>query len=198
MQLYSVNAIKLPSLLDKSLTTSLFDRIEVSNIADHFYIGLPTTLSTLGPLLKSSPHATLITLFMNAVEITSRSLGLDVDRQANESTVLEALKFTGLPSPQSLGQRRTPHDPAFSRLMAAKDLFRDYDALFTTYMRMENFEQVGREAGLAMKGENTIIPPWPLRLKKAYGEPGAQEEFDAMMEGGTEGGERYVEWVRAT
>lgn len=44
--------------------------MQTSNIADYIYIGIASTVDTLGPLLKpfsENKHATLITLFMNVL-----------------------------------------------------------------------------------------------------------------------------------
>lgn len=42
-----------------------FDRIEVSNIIDAEYVGIPGVIETWGPFLKHSKHATLIASSMN-------------------------------------------------------------------------------------------------------------------------------------
>lgn len=47
---------------------------------------------------------------------------------------------------------------------------------------------------MAMKGHNTIVDPWPTRLKLYPGQPGAQEEFDNALASPFSGVERYVEW----
>lgn len=51
-----------------------------------------------------------------------------------------------------------------------------------------------RKAGLKVK--HTIVEEWPFRLKLEPGEPGAQEEFDRLLAGGSSGKECYVEWKR--
>ncbi|KAL8672315.1 MAG: hypothetical protein Q9224_007585, partial [Gallowayella concinna] len=76
--LYCVDAGFLPKLLSTEICTTGFDRIEVSNIADEAYLGLRKTLATFVPLLKKqsiNPHATLLTLFLNACEIADREMG---------------------------------------------------------------------------------------------------------------------------
>jgi hypothetical protein len=83
-ELYNLDATELP----KTLAGTAFARIEVwsgacieirsmktkhiqtSNISDGHFIGPHRTVRLLGPLLQTpaqNPHATLITLFMNAV-----------------------------------------------------------------------------------------------------------------------------------
>ena len=59
---------------------------------------------------------------------------------------------------------------------------------------MEGFDTAGGEAVMRMKAANTVIDAWPLRLGKAYGEPGAREAFDRLVASGSSGNERYVEW----
>ena len=70
--------------------------------------------------------------------------------------------------------------------------FRDFDALFQTYIVQHQFARISREAGLVMKDQNTIIGKWPLRLERNA----SQKEFDVSMSSGHTGFERYVEWVR--
>lgn len=56
--------------LNEALAERKFDRIEVSNIGDLYYLGISETLKTFGPFLRSpsaNPHATLVTGFLNAV-----------------------------------------------------------------------------------------------------------------------------------
>ena len=47
--------------------TIRFDRIDVSNIIDYEYLGIPKVLSDWGPLIAKTQHATLIAYFMNWV-----------------------------------------------------------------------------------------------------------------------------------
>lgn len=47
------------------LPSTKFDRIEVSNIIDAEYVGIPGVLETWGPFLKETKHATLIGSSMN-------------------------------------------------------------------------------------------------------------------------------------
>lgn len=81
--------------------------------------------------------------------------------------------------------------------MRAKDSFRDFDRLFAHYMVAERFEEVGEQAGVRMKGENSVVKPWPFRLMKKWGEKGAREELELLEASRLMGGERFVEWVRA-
>jgi hypothetical protein len=42
-----------------------FDRVEVSNIMDYNYLDIPAVLCDWGDLLRNTPHATILGLFMN-------------------------------------------------------------------------------------------------------------------------------------
>ncbi len=64
-------------------------------------------------------------------------------------------------------------------------------------MVAERFEEVGEQAGVRMKGENSVVKPWPFRLMKKWGEKGAREAFELLEASRLMGGERFVEWVRA-
>lgn len=56
-----------------------------------------------------------------------------------------------------------------------------------------------RHYGVAMKAQHTITEEWPLALKLKYGQPGAQKEFDMLLESEQHRGkERYMEWTRTS
>jgi hypothetical protein len=100
--------------------------LQVSNISDGGYLGIGRTLSLLSPYLQKridNSHATMITLFMNAVaemvhsgppnRAEAISLSLKVD---------EYLPVTRPP--------RSEYDPAAVQRVAAHDLVRDNDKYF--------------------------------------------------------------------
>ena len=64
-------------------------------------------------------------------------------------------------------------------------------------MTVVGFGEVGKEAGVVMKGENTLVKAWPFRLVKKWGEKGAKEAFEFLEASKAVGSERFVEWVRA-
>ena len=82
------------------------------------------------------------------------------------------------------------------RFMAAKELVRDYDAIFDFYMRVVEFEASARGAGVKMRTKNRVVEMWPMRLKKQPEEQGAKEEFETVLASRSSGAERYVEWVK--
>lgn len=193
--LYCGDAADLPLHLNSNLEKMKFDRVEVANIVEMPYLGLQKTLQPCGTLLKTAaenPHATLIGLFMNAVHYAEKDLGQEYIVKSLTSAFGKVMKFVPV-QPSD----RQKNGAAAVRNVEAKDIFRDFDHLFGHYMRMEDFDKASREAGLRMKTANTVIDAWPLRLRKGYGEPGAQEAFDRLMESGSSGNERYVEWMRS-
>lgn len=64
-------------------------------------------------------------------------------------------------------------------------------------MTMVGFGKVAKEAGVEMKGKNTVVKAWPFRLTKKQGEKGAKEAFEFLEASKAVGSERFVEWVRA-
>lgn len=187
-----------------SLTPTLckhgFDRIEVSNIADEGYLGLSTTLRTFAPLLKDrtlNPHATLITLFLNACELSDRAMGNDLSPavlHTRMNRVKAYLNVVPWQFPAARADRETSAE--VMRFMAAKDLVRDYDVIFEFYMRTMEFEARARDAGVQMRKKNRVVEMWPMRVSKSPGENGAREEFERVLASRSRGAERYVEWVR--
>lgn len=168
-----------------------FDRVEAGSIVS---MGLGKALQKCGSLLKSSaenPHATLIVLFMNGTHLAENALGNDYFVRTCPSIMKPTLQFVP-------GKLRPGKASALTvHRLQAKELLRDLDHLFTHHMRMKDFDKASREAGLKMKAANTVVDEWPLRLRKEYGEPGAQEDFDRLIVSGSRGDERYVEWVRS-
>ncbi|KAG7002098.1 hypothetical protein G7Y79_00029g063940 [Physcia stellaris] len=177
-----------------------FDRIEVSNIADEFYLGLHRTLQTFASLIKPpgiNHHAVLVTLFLNACEIADRMMGNQMAGAEQKEMMDQIMKYIHFDKKDFMKAQMNPASPEMFRFMSANDLVRDYDKIFEFYKsNMVNFSGAADSAGLKMREQNTIIDPWPMRLKKKAGEPGAEEEFKRLMESSYSGAERYVEWVR--
>ncbi|KAL4811860.1 hypothetical protein BDW67DRAFT_179221 [Aspergillus spinulosporus] len=185
-RLLQVDAASLADYLD----SDSFSRIDASNISDSGWLGIHRTLTCMIPLLQSpreNPHATLITLFMNAVEET----------MTDEERVREV-------SPDSVSSRRllrylppkrptiSRYDPELLRFDMARDLVMYYNAIFDRY----EFQHAATLFNAAMKDTNSIIEKWPYRLKLRPGQRGAQEEFDRCLASGLSTMERYVEWRR--
>ena len=193
MHLYCVDATELPSVLEARLKQSAFDRIEVANIADENYIGLDASLSIFGPLLKSptsNPHATLITLFMNTVHQAAQDIVRDIDIIGTYIPMVT--QFLGFrPS-----QEPDLNDPAVLRSLTAIDLVRDYKKIWDQYEQRSKFRTTVKKTRMRAKLKNTVVEPWPMRLYKKPGEPGAQEAFNRLMESGSMGHEHYIEWLR--
>ncbi|TVY46805.1 hypothetical protein LOCC1_G003170, partial [Lachnellula occidentalis] len=157
--LYNVDARELPQLLEHNK----YARLEVANICDGAYIGIRNTLSLLSPLLQSpqqNPHATFITLFINAVKEAVKW-----EHSTNESPNMQFLgKY--LPFPRSLD----PNDADTYRIWDARDLALDVDKYFSRYMEFCNFEQISVDLGVQMKESNTIAEKWPTQLKLEAGQ----------------------------
>ncbi|KAL8703599.1 MAG: hypothetical protein Q9201_003224 [Fulgogasparrea decipioides] len=193
--LYSVDAAKLPRVIDSKIHVVGFDRIEVSNIVDEAYVGLHRTLAIFAPLIKKpsvNPHATLITLFLNACEIADREMGNHDNKSLQKKQMDAVMKYTHS-NPLDL---LNPNSAAMFKFIAGKELVRDYDGIFKWYMDVVNFPLAAENAGLRMRERNTVVEAWPIRLKKKPGEQGAEEEFDRLMTSSCSGAERYVEWFR--
>ncbi|KAG5658031.1 hypothetical protein KAF25_006982, partial [Fusarium avenaceum] len=159
-------------------------------LPNHF--GDDNTVLILAPLLREiqvNPHATLITLFMNAVhELMGRGVHLPNPVLANGVTQ-RLHKYLPVKPPI-----RGTYDPQIVKLTSARNSVRYFDDYFDFFMTVFDFPQVAKKAGAIIREENTIVEKWPFRLKLQPGQPGAQELFDRLMGGGVSGTERYVEW----
>ncbi|KAL8792020.1 MAG: hypothetical protein Q9195_005361 [Heterodermia aff. obscurata] len=188
--LFCLDAAHLP----KYLKRPVFDRLEVSNIADDYYLNVHRTLAIFAPLLKSpsvNPHAALITLFLNACEMVDYVSVPNIDR-ANIAMIMRYAHLTH----SDMIKAVNPATPEAFKFYATHQLLRDYDRLFADYEARVKISEAARNAGLRMRVLNRVIEAWPMRLKKRPGDQGAEEEFKALMESGCTGAERYVEWIR--
>ncbi|XXG94485.1 hypothetical protein Hte_000742 [Hypoxylon texense] len=165
-----------------------FDRIEVSNISDAGYLGMPRTIGYIGRLLKQpneNPNATLVALFLNAVD---EMYDDSEKRKAVESEIKQVWSY--MPPRPPTG----PYDADIIIGDVATQQVRDVDKHFNSYMKMQNFAMLTELSGMEFKRQHTIIDPWPLRLKKKPHQKGAKEEFLTLLSSGHSGCERYMEW----
>lgn len=132
-------------------------------------------------------HATLLCLFLNAVEEACTPIDTLAWFKVNLPLLRRYLPITrGVLDNPARGS-----DAEFLRLIAAADMSRDFDELFDRYMLLHQFPKISRDAGLEMKARNTIVlKPFPMQLR----ENASQEEFDLLHASGHDGHERYVEW----
>ncbi|KAL9004858.1 MAG: hypothetical protein Q9188_002346 [Gyalolechia gomerana] len=194
VRLFQADVLQLPDLLTGSgRSQEGFDRIEarstdfhqVSNVADRCYVGTEAVLTTFGPLLRpSNPCATLIALYLNAVQDASTPF----DKVSMSTENKRTQKYLPI-DPQLVFIQKTS-DADYLRFDAARFMFRDVDVLFDRYMLAVGFEGVAKSAGLVMKDRNTIVRKWPMRL----GPKATQDEFDHLLASAHNGSERYVEW----
>ncbi|KAM5479540.1 hypothetical protein McanCB56680_005468 [Microsporum canis] len=188
-KLFQVDASSLPGLLEENA----FSRIEVSNISDRGWLGIHRTLELMVPLLQTSlenPHASLITLFLNAVDETLT----DQDRlhMTTDSSSINAL-FKYLPPTKRIS---STYDPQLMKHIAGRDRLTSFDHIFDRHSKAFEFCETADFLGAAMKDNHSIIDKWPFMLKLRPGQQGAQEEFDRSISGGMSGKECYVEWKR--
>ncbi|KAL2128172.1 hypothetical protein VTI74DRAFT_9548 [Chaetomium olivicolor] len=166
----------------------------VSNISDSGYLGIHHTIAFMPPLLQGplvNPHATLITLFMNAVDENTTDEDRIADLAPHSSTMERLLKYLprkGMPASQ--------FDPELMKLYFSCDIVANHEHVFDLFVKNFMLSEAAKFFGAAMKEKHTVIEKWPFRLKLRPGHPGAQEEFAQLLTGGVSGKERYVEWKR--
>ncbi|KAL2022832.1 hypothetical protein VTK56DRAFT_4363 [Thermocarpiscus australiensis] len=176
------------------LESGSFDRIEVSNISDGCYLGIHRTIAVMVPLLQdplANPHATLITLFMNAVDENMTDEDRIADMAPHSPTTRRLLKYLPLK-----GMPTNEFDPELIKFGFARDIVATHDHVFDRFVKDFKFSEAAQFVGATMKEKHTVIEKWPFRLKLRPGQPGAQEEFNRLLAGGVSGKERYVEWKR--
>ncbi|KAI0974668.1 hypothetical protein F4678DRAFT_485689 [Xylaria arbuscula] len=192
-------------VLNKRLAGRKFDRVEVSNICDSAYLGIETTLKAFGPLLRrpsANPHATLITAYLNAVFEVKHVLRIldplaaDIIARSDASTIL---KYIGsdlliVSTGPRAGMLQHLQNCVF-KMGCAANLVGDMDEYFNLYMSQNDFAQAASSAGVKMKKNHTIIPPWPLRVDGGlHPTQKDKDDFKLLLGSAHVGHERYVEW----
>lgn len=128
-KLFQVDAASLPDLLEPDS----FARIEVSNISDYGWLGIHRTLFYMIPLLQNAvdnPHATLITLFMNAVEETMTDEDKIQDMTPSSTSSRRLAQYIPL-----RGGQVTRYDPKVIKYYMGQDLVTEYELVFDRYVQ---------------------------------------------------------------
>ncbi|KAK4206240.1 hypothetical protein QBC37DRAFT_460375 [Rhypophila decipiens] len=179
--------------LKNHLAPDKFMRIEASNISDVAHLGVGDTLSCLSPLLQlpqSNPHATLISLFLNAVLEIAKRTGAN----SNPIYTKAAMKYLPIPDISSLLKSQGAET---YRLWDARHFSSTWTCSSGCKLsRCFYFDNLSTQLGVSEKECNTIVEKWPIRLKLRHGQDGAQEEFMVLLGSNFSGTERYVEWKR--
>lgn len=189
--LLTVDARKLPPALADSRKKhglTRFDRIDVSNITDLCWVGLPDTLSLLGPLLKlpsENPHATLLSLFLNY-----HASAINTQLNAAEARAARNLLR------DTMRPLRGRYDPQVVRYTAQQSLFRDNDKLWAAYIRKHEFREAAARAGMQMRDAGRIVEATPFKLDTKRGKDQVLKQLGLQELAHLSGHERYVEWIR--
>ncbi|KDQ11253.1 hypothetical protein BOTBODRAFT_57569 [Botryobasidium botryosum FD-172 SS1] len=178
-------------------STRRFDRIEVSNIFDDNYLGIPKVLADWGPLLAQSGHATLVGYLMNWY---LRQKGGATDTAAPavvsklEKIMAARRKATGVTGYEGMRQSVAQNH--------ALDIIYDNSKPFEEYLKNRGVAAALRQNGLRRKERHTIVPQ---RLRAPLGGPSnalpdlPDEEswyLNTAM-GGARWSERFLEFTRA-
>jgi hypothetical protein len=102
--------------------------IKVSNISDSGYVGIHRTVALMVPLLQGpliNPHATLITLFMNAVEESITKQDRISNLTLHDPTTKRLLQY--LPRK---GMPVSSFDPEIIKFSYARDYVTTFDHIF--------------------------------------------------------------------
>ncbi|PKK48400.1 hypothetical protein CI102_8134 [Trichoderma harzianum] len=199
-------------VLTSFLESGYFDRIEVrrwclklghvSNMSDNCFNGIHQTLFLIGFLLQpplANPHATLITLFRNAIpETLSRqdvTAALFTDHP--ETRLMRAsIAHRAIANGYEYLPDHHMSDPKVIQWVYAQANLSNYDAVFERFMMEVGFSELKELFRVVMKEKHTVIEKWPFRSKLRHGQPGAMEEFVRLNNEVVFAKDRYVEWRR--
>lgn len=187
-------------------------KIQVANISDSGYLGINETVTRLAPFLRRperNPRATLITLFLNTIpEI--------IHRRGEKDTIPEVKALMDyLPTP-SIASLLSPNSADSLRLWDTRSLALDVDEYFNGYVKntpckfpawhawnltisnryaeLYGFASLAGRLGMDLETKNSIVEPWPTRLKLKQDGTWSQHEFNAILGSDFSCLERYVEW----
>ena len=188
IQLFNVDVVDLP----QTLSSELFDRIEISNIIDHCWLGPDKPLIAFSPLLRSkaeNPHAAIVRLFFNAIneiENPMNALPNVQTLQALEGRLANVKKY--LPRPSESEWYMT--SAIAVRFTEAGSMFRNIEELWRKFVVACDLEGLSLWYGLCMRETHRIVEEWPCRLRDGA----SQEEFDILHATNYTGRERSLEW----
>ncbi|UKZ75167.1 hypothetical protein TrVFT333_002843 [Trichoderma virens FT-333] len=175
---------------------------QVSNMADNLHAGMHTTAYRMGPLLQAphvNPHATLITLFREAIRETMTMQDRIMDMYTYRPETKLIRKYFAYIGAYAAGYNPDAaplSDPKAIKWTYAQANVANYDPIFDRFMNNFRFSQVEQLFGVTMKRKNTVIEKWPFKMKLQYGQPGALEELIQLTDEVVLAKERYVEWRR--
>ncbi|EQL01827.1 MYND finger family protein [Ophiocordyceps sinensis CO18] len=168
-QIFQVDVAELP----RHLEPGSFGRIEASNLADNCWLGIVRTLALMVPLLQvplDNPHATLITLFMNAV-MEATTMQDNFDRIG--PTTKPLVKYLPKLGPHEVSTVSTYH-PEIIKFALGRDVVSTYDHIFDRYS--QGFSEVANmlwdnntNAILEDDSRRCIAPPSRLSWRDLAG-----------------------------
>ncbi|KAK2803070.1 hypothetical protein FQN50_007151 [Emmonsiellopsis sp. PD_5] len=170
-----------------------YDRIEIGSLADSIPFGAAE--HTIGPMntlgyfvrvlkpITENPHAAILMFLLRAIRNKARQAGDQISPPKQKVLQFLPARPAGPPA---------LYNADFYKFIAAKNMFRDFDIPFHMFIKGAMFGDIEALLGLGIKLNHTIVPKWPMRLKK---QP-TQREFDMLLGLRREGCERYVELVR--
>ncbi|KAL5091758.1 hypothetical protein Trisim1_002572 [Trichoderma cf. simile WF8] len=189
-------------VLSNFLESKYFDRIEVSNMSDNCFDGIRLTVFLMGHLLHTTltnPHATLITLFRNAIPefLSSQDVTAAMFTDHPETRLMRA-SIAGRAIANGYEYLPDHHmsDPTAIQWVYAQANLTNYDAVFERFMIEVRLPDIKRILKMIVKEKHTVIEKWPFRPKLRHGQPGAMEEFVRLNNEVVFAKDRYVEWRR--
>ncbi|KAH8832378.1 hypothetical protein DL96DRAFT_1581831 [Flagelloscypha sp. PMI_526] len=182
-----------------------FDRIEVSNICDQEYVGVPRLLEAWGPHLSiSNKHAAILGLFMNWQTATPGA-DLAAGSSARQEKILPLVMDN---YPKQCGTRddllkgiHAQYNPMMYRIKANLPVCYDHSQFFTRYLNDKEKLRAAQQQNLMIRSVNKIVPS---RIGGKLGDPISalpspeteDEKYSLLYLSGPSFYERYVEWVR--
>jgi len=131
--------------------TTQFDRIDVSNILDTEYVGIPKVLADWAPLLSvTNRHATLLGYSMNWVPKQADAQPGPTDIE----TLTQKLLSMGKIDPEEI---KTNPGLAPTLLKYYTAIY-DNSFAFRKYLKKQGAEEAAQKAGVKLKSKHTIVP----------------------------------------
>ncbi|KDQ54024.1 hypothetical protein JAAARDRAFT_38617 [Jaapia argillacea MUCL 33604] len=141
------------NVLSKLNIPRSFDRIDVSNILDTEYVGISGVLSSWGPLLKDTKHATMLGYFMNW--ITSQP-----GARPESPTLVHALtrRLIREGKIRIIGGPDSDASASVASQMSYIDTIYDNSEAFSKFLASQDISSALKKSGMKLKEKHTIVP----------------------------------------
>lgn len=143
----------------------------MTNVCDRIYIRPGPCISTYAPLLKPTPHAILLLLFMmNAVPEIDRQ-SFSTEALGSECWSKNPTQYMSVPDFDKYDAFEKRWHPDIERFQGGAEMLRDFEVRFERYVADLAVKEMLAKKGLRIRdvGEHTVTRAWPAADQQGGG-----------------------------